>query len=101
MASKKTVKTFSENSIKQLENGNEATKSFAQVPYSYQHVHNEWIKRAMTSIIDVSNGMISNRSKSILLHDALDCLHLLDKAFEDTDGLSKITFTINENNKKG
>jgi glycosyltransferase involved in cell wall biosynthesis len=57
---------------------------------------NEWIKRAMSSITDVSTGLLSKRSKSILLNDALDCLRLLDKAFEDTDELSKITFNVNE-----
>ena len=75
----------------------EASKAvIARVPYSYDHVHNEWIKRAMSSIIDVSTGLLSKRSKDILLNDALDCLRLLDKAFEDTDGLSKITFNVNE-----
>ena len=70
--------------------------AIACVQYSCEHVHNEWIKRAMSSIIDVSTSLLSKRSKSILLNDALDCLRLLDKAFEDTDELSKITFNVNE-----
>ena len=75
----------------------EASKPvIVHVPYSCDHVHNEWIKRAMSSIIDVSTGLLSKRSKDILLNDALDCLRLLDKAFEDTDELSKITFNVNE-----
>lgn len=75
----------------------EASKAtIVRVLYSRDHVHNEWIKRAMSSIIDVSTGLLSERSKSILLNDAIDCLRLLDKAFKDTDELSKITFNVNE-----
>lgn len=87
---KKLVETNNEPPIETSE------AVIACVQYSREHVHNEWIKRAMSSIIDVSTGLLSKRSKSILLNDALDCLRLLDKAFEDTDELSKITFNVNE-----
>jgi hypothetical protein len=93
MAKNKTKKLVEINTEPLIE-ASKAT--IARVPYSRDHVHNEWIKRAMSSIIDVSTGLLSKRSKSILLNDALDCLRLLDKAFEDTDELSKITFNVNE-----
>lgn len=87
---KKLVETNTEPPI-------EVSKAtIVRVSYSREHVHNEFIKRAMSSIIDVSTGLLSKRSKSILLNDALDCLRRLDKAFEDTDELSKITFNVNE-----
>lgn len=66
------------------------------IMYSKDNVH-DWVKRAMSSIKDVNRAIgLGPRSKEILLADALECLELLDKAFESTESLNNTRFKIIE-----
>lgn len=53
------------------------------VEYDYTLVE-DWIKRARTAVVDARVGLMNKRSKEILLDDAIECLDLLESAFNDS-----------------
>ena len=53
------------------------------VEYDYSLVE-DWIKRARTAVVDARVGLMDKRSKEILLDDAIECLDLLESAFNDS-----------------
>ena len=53
------------------------------VEYDYPLVE-DWIKRARTAVVDARVGLMNKRSKEILLDDAIECLDLLESAFNDS-----------------
>ena len=66
------------------------------VEYDYQLVK-DWVKRAKTAVVDATVGLMDEQSKKILLDDAIECLRLLDDAFEDSaTDLAGTKFHINE-----
>lgn len=66
------------------------------VEYDYQLVK-DWVKRAKTAVVDATVGLMDEQSKQILLNDAIECLRLLDDAFEDSaTDLAGTKFHINE-----
>ena len=64
------------------------------VEYDYALVE-DWIKRARTAVVDARAGLMDKRSKEILLDDAIECLDLLERAFNDSkNNLQGTTFHI-------
>ena len=51
--------------------------------YDYSLVE-DWIKRARTAVVDARVGLMNKRSKEILMDDAIECLDLLESAFNDS-----------------